>query len=96
MRTVFVIALLLAFAPTAYAHESDRPAPADTEVQARIVDQGNVPPQIAPVLTPAVVSERQPAETQNMAMAAQQTRGWVWTIGAIVIAGLILAGLGVI
>lgn len=90
MRGVIALALLLATAPIAAASEDpeDRPPRDDQKVQPAIT--ADVPRAPEMRLAPVVIQERVPVE--DSAVQEMPARGsfW-WIVGAIVVAGVILA-----
>jgi hypothetical protein len=90
MRGVIALALVLSTAPIAAAAEEpeDRPARDDEKVQPAITEHAPQAPEMR--LAPMVIEERAPVE--DSAAQEMPARGsfW-WIVGAIVVAGIILA-----
>jgi hypothetical protein len=87
MRGVLTLLLLMGIAGAAHAAEATPATRADAEPPAATAQERS-----APVVTPILdVREvvREPAG--NEAVAAQPPRNWLWTVAAIVVAGVILA-----
>jgi hypothetical protein len=87
MYTALAAGLALTLAAT------DLPEPRGTETMERTIEatvvERSVPVQPAPILTPVETRELVPSEASTT--AAQVPRGWLWTVAAIVVAGIILA-----
>lgn len=90
MRGVIALALALSAAPiaAAAAEPEDRPARDDEKVQPTITEHAPQAPEMQ--LAPIVIEKRAPVE--DSAVQEMPARGsfW-WIVGAIVVAGIILA-----
>lgn len=92
MRSALALVLLLASAPVAHAQELAPSAPTSAEVQAAPVPSAEAAPTLAERReSPIARFNTEPAAGEEATLAAaQMPSNFWWTVGAIVLGGLIL------
>ena len=89
MRSVIALVLVMIAAPIAGATEKEEIVPENAErVEPALAEQATESPQL--ILTPVVVEERAAADEAAVQDMPRRGSFW-WVVGAIVVAGVILA-----
>jgi hypothetical protein len=102
MRSVFTVALTLAFAATAYAQESDPPRMLDASqpqpIERNLVQERQSKPEPPRVRTsevtePVQLRQAQQEQIEDRAAAQMPTRrgSFWWWVAVVVVAGVVLA-----
>ncbi len=96
MRIVLAFALLLLFAPVAFAQQADTPAPpAQTEAQAQDLAHPDLDLEKLRTAEANVVQQQIVPAEAPAAVAQPDRRGWWWLVLAFVAAGVILWLVGI-
>lgn len=92
MRLALALVLLLLVAPLAHAEDTDRPNPNQPEVQ---LVQPSAGEMVAPAadlkLDPVQMQQQRSSEASDAVQEMPQRGSFWWIVGAIVVAGIILA-----